>query len=246
MFVDIRADTLNIDESLIEAAITPRTRAIVPVHYAGVACEMDAIVDIARAAWPAASSRTRRRRSARRTRAGRSAASAHSRALSFHETKNVISGEGGALLVNDASARASAPRSSARRAPTAAQFFRGEVDKYTWVDIGSSYLPSELIAAFLWAQLEEAEAITARRAARCGERYHDALRRAERAGRVRRPIVPRDAAHNAHMLLPAAAATRSARSASSQRLRARRHRTRCSTTCRCTLARRAQIRPCQR
>jgi dTDP-4-amino-4,6-dideoxygalactose transaminase len=204
VFVDVRPDTLNIDETKIEAAITPRTKAIVPVHYAGVSCEMDAIMDIAGkhkmlVIEDAAQGVTARYR-------GRALGTiGHMGTLSFHETKNVISGEGGALLVNDRRflARAEIIR---EKGTNRCQFFRGEVDKYTWVDIGSSYLPSELIAAFLWAQFEEAEGITQRRIA-LWKAYHAAFREAEAAGRVRRPIIPAQCEHNAHMyylLLPSA------------------------------------------
>jgi len=196
VFVDIRADTLNIDETLIEAAITERTRAIVPVHYAGVGCEMDAIMDIARrhkllviedAAQAVMASYK-----------GRPLGGiGHMGALSFHETKNIISGEGGALLLNDTSLaeRAEIIR---EKGTNRSQFFRGQVDKYTWVDVGSSYLPSELIAAFLWAQMGEADAITGRRLA-IWERYHNAFESLERAGRLRRPTIPDVCTHNAHM-----------------------------------------------
>ena len=202
VFVDIRADTLNIDESRIEAAVTPRTRAILPVHYAGVACDMDAIMAIAGrhgllviedAAHGIMSSYK-----------GRPLGSiGHLAALSFHETKNIISGEGGALLLNDRRFidRAEIVR---EKGTNRTQFFRGQVDKYTWQDIGSSYLPSELIAAFLWAQMEEAESITRRRLA-IWNRYHAAFAAAERDGVLRRPIVPAGCEHNAHMyyvLLP--------------------------------------------
>ena len=202
VFVDIRADTLNIDEARIEEAITPRTRAIVPVHYAGVACEMDSIMDIARrygllviedAAQGIMS-----------TYKGRPLGSiGHLAALSFHETKNIISGEGGALLINDASLvnRAEIVR---EKGTNRSQFFRGQVDKYSWVDIGSSYLPSEIIAAFLWAQMDEADAINRRRLA-LWSTYHQGFRRVEENGTCRRPDVPGDCAHNAHMyylLLP--------------------------------------------
>lgn len=205
VFVDIRPDTLNIDESLIETAITPRTRAVVPVHYAGVGCSMEAIIDIARrrdllVIEDAAQGVMSEHR-------GRSlGAIGHLGTVSFHETKNVISGEGGALLVND-------PRFVERaeiireKGTDRSRFFRGETDKYTWVDIGSSYLPGEIIAAFLWAQLEEAQAITARRLD-LWNRYHARLEASERAGRIRRPIVPQGCRHNAHMyyiLLPSGA-----------------------------------------
>jgi dTDP-4-amino-4,6-dideoxygalactose transaminase len=161
VFVDIRADTLNIDETLIDDAITDRTRAIVPVHYAGVGCEMDSILDLARrrgllviedAAQAVLS-----------TYRGRPlGALGDMGAVSFHETKNVISGEGGALLLRDHALvqRAEIIR---EKGTNRTAFFRGQVDKYTWVDVGSSFLPSELVAAFLWAQLEEAVSLTERR-----------------------------------------------------------------------------------
>jgi len=202
VFVDIRPDTLNIDEMLIEAAITPRTKAIVPVHYAGVACEMDTIMDIARryklmviedAAQGIMSSYK-----------GRSLGSiGHLGCLSFHETKNIISGEGGALLINDVSLahRAEIIR---EKGTNRSEFFRGQVDKYTWCDVGSSYLPGELIAAFLWAQMEAAEEITHRRLA-VWNTYHPAFASLEHDDVVRRPIVPHGCIQNAHMyylLLP--------------------------------------------
>ncbi|WP_211451919.1 dTDP-4-amino-4,6-dideoxygalactose transaminase [Collimonas antrihumi] len=196
VFVDIREDTLNLDERLIEAAITPRTKAIVPVHYAGVACEMDSIIDIARrhglvvvedAAQGVMASYK-----------GRALGSIGDLgAFSFHETKNVISGEGGALLVNapELALRAEIIR---EKGTDRGRFFRGEVDKYTWQEVGSSFLPGELIAAFLWAQLEEAHAITVRRLA-SWEYYHAALASLETKGVLRRPIIPEDCQHNAHM-----------------------------------------------
>lgn len=202
VFVDIRPDTLNIDETKIEAAITPRTKAIAPVHYAGVACEMDAIMDIARrhnllviedAAQGIMS-----------TYKGRPLGSiGHMAALSFHETKNIIAGEGGALLIND-------PRFVERaemireKGTNRSQFFRGQVDKYTWVDVGSSYLPGEVIAAFLWAQMEEADAINKRRLD-IWSNYHQCFTSLEKADKVKRPSAPRECMHNAHMyylLLP--------------------------------------------
>ncbi|MGD7036996.1 dTDP-4-amino-4,6-dideoxygalactose transaminase [Methylotuvimicrobium buryatense] len=196
IFVDIRPDTLNIDETLIEAAITPRTKAIVPVHYAGVGCEMDAIMEIAErhdllviedAAQGIMS-----------TYKGRPLGTiGHLGAYSFHETKNIISGEGGALLVNDTRfvERAEIIR---EKGTNRSQFFRGQVDKYTWVDAGSSYLPGEVIAAFLWAQMEEAEEITRKRLA-IWDRYHEALAPMEASGNLRRPIIPAECRHNAHM-----------------------------------------------
>jgi len=202
VFVDIRPDTLNIDETRVEAAITPRTKAIVAVHYAGVGCEMDTLMDIARrhnllviedAAQGIMSSYK-----------GRPLGSiGHLAALSFHETKNIIAGEGGALLVNDARfvERAEMVR---EKGTNRSQFFRGQVDKYTWVDVGSSYLPGEVIAAFLWAQMEEADAITKRRLD-LWNTYHQWLAGPEQAGKLRRPLRPRECTHNAHMyylLLP--------------------------------------------
>jgi dTDP-4-amino-4,6-dideoxygalactose transaminase len=196
VFVDIRPDTLNIDETKIGTAITPRTRAIVPVHYAGVSCEMDTILDIARrhdllviedAAQGIMS-----------TYKGKPLGSiGHLGAYSFHETKNIISGEGGALLINDERfpARAEIVR---EKGTNRSQFFRGQVDKYTWVDIGSSYLPGEVIAAFLWAQMEEVDEITRRRVA-IWSSYHEALAPLEKAGKLRRPVVPGECQHNAHM-----------------------------------------------
>ncbi|MDH0418674.1 dTDP-4-amino-4,6-dideoxygalactose transaminase [Delftia tsuruhatensis] len=196
VFVDIRPDTLNIDENLIEAAITPKTRAIVPVHYAGVACEMDTIMDIARrhdliviedAAQGIMS-----------TYKGRPLGSiGHMSCLSFHETKNIISGEGGALLINDLDfvQRAEIIR---EKGTNRSQFFRGQVDKYTWCDIGSSFLPGELISAFLWAQMEAADEITQNRLS-LWNTYHHAFSSLEREGVLRRPVVPEKCQHNAHM-----------------------------------------------
>lgn len=196
VFVDVRPDTLNLDERRIEAAITPRTRAIVPVHYAGVACEMDAIAALAqkhglRVVEDAA-------QGVMATYKGRAlGALGDLGAYSFHETKNVISGEGGALLVNDPAlvARAEVLR---EKGTDRSRFFRGEVDKYTWQDAGSSFLPGELIAAFLAAQLEEAGTITERRRASWAW-YHARLASLADAGRLRRPIVPTECGHNAHM-----------------------------------------------
>jgi len=196
VFIDIRSDTLNIDEGLIEQAITSKTRAIVPVHYAGVGCEMDRINDIARQhdllviedAAQAILATYRGRPLGGEGQMG---------CLSFHETKNIISGEGGALLVNDAALvdRAEIIR---EKGTNRSLFFRGQVDKYRWVDIGSSYLPGELISAFLCAQMKEAHAITARRLS-IWETYHRYFEPLEVAGLLRRPIVPDECGHNAHM-----------------------------------------------
>lgn len=196
VFVDVREDTLNLDERLVEAALTPRTKAIVAVHYAGVGCAMDALGAIARrhglvvvedAAQAFGSIADGRPLGAHGSLA----------ALSFHETKNVISGEGGALVVNDPQlverAEVIHEKGTNRRA-----FFRGEVDKYSWVDVGSSFVASELAAAFLWAQLERAEWIAAQRMA-AWQRYHDGLAELEAAGLLRRPVVPPGQRHNAHL-----------------------------------------------
>lgn len=202
VFVDIRPDTLNIDERLIEAAITPRTRAICVVHYAGVSCEMDEIMAIAeRHGLQVVEDAAQGMYSSYKGRPLGSIGSLG--AVSFHETKNIISGEGGALLVNDPefAERAEIIR---EKGTNRSRFFRGQVDKYTWVDVGSSYLPGEIVAAFLAAQLEEGESITARRM-QLWEQYHAWAAGHEEAGRVRRPVVPAHCIHNAHMyylLLP--------------------------------------------
>ena len=208
VFIDIREDTLNINEQLIEAAITSRTRAIVPVHYAGVACDMDAIMAIGRRHGIAVvEDAAQGMMSTYKNQALGSIGSLG--AYSFHQTKNVISGEGGALLVNDPSMalRAEIIR---EKGTDRSRFYRGEVDKYTWQEVGSSFLPGELIAAFLWAQLEEAEKITHRRLI-AWQGYHDLLKALEMEGALRRPIVPDGCRHNGHMyyvLLPKAAQRR--------------------------------------
>jgi dTDP-4-amino-4,6-dideoxygalactose transaminase len=196
VFVDVRPDTLNLDERLIEAAITPRTRAIVAVHYAGVACEMDAIMAIAhRHGLQVVEDAAQGVMSSYKGRALGSMGDLG--AYSFHETKNVMCGEGGALLVNrpEMVLRAEIIR---EKGTDRSRFFRGEVDKYTWQEVGSSFLPGELIAAFLWAQLQEAELITKERLARWNF-YHASLEGMESAGILRRPTVPEHCVHNAHM-----------------------------------------------
>lgn len=196
VFVDIRPDTLCIDETKIAAAITARTKAIVVVHYAGVSCEMDTVLAVARqhgllviedAAQGMLSFYKGRPLGSFGTLA----------AVSFHETKNVIAGEGGALFINDTrwNERAEIIR---EKGTNRKQFFRGEVDKYSWVDVGSSYLPSEITAAFLWAQLEEAESLTRQRVA-IWQQYHEAFADLEKAGYLRRPIVPPECRHNGHL-----------------------------------------------
>jgi dTDP-4-amino-4,6-dideoxygalactose transaminase len=202
VFVDIRPDTLNIDERLIEDAITSRTRAICVVHYAGVGCEMDAIMQIAqrhglKVVEDAAQAIMSTYRGKPLGTVGELGA------LSFHETKNIISGEGGALLCRDAEMgeRAEIIR---EKGTNRSRFFRGQVDKYTWVELGSSFLPGEITAAFLAAQTDQAEQITARRLA-IWDRYHSWAEGHEREGRLRRPVVPAHCTHNAHMyyvLLP--------------------------------------------
>lgn len=196
VFVDIRPDTLNLDESTLESAITPRTKAILPVHYAGVGCEMDQISATAAdhdllVIEDAAQGICAEYRG--RPLGGLGGLGA----LSFHETKNVTCGEGGALIINDERwverAEILQEKGTNRR-----QFFRGQVDKYTWVELGSSFLTSEINAAFLWAQLEAAEKITTGRLA-VWRAYHERLATIEEAGRLRRPVVPEGCSHNAHM-----------------------------------------------
>lgn len=197
VFVDIRPDTMNIDETLIEAAITPKTKAIVPVHYAGVACEMDAIMQIAKrhglfviedAAQGMMS-----------TYKGRAlGAIGHMAAYSFHETKNFTSGgEGGLLIINDERfvQRAEIIR---EKGTNRSQFFRGMVDKYSWVDVGSSYLPSEIQAAYLWGQLEWAEKITQNRLVTWNA-YYAGLISLKKENIIELHTIPPDCTHNGHM-----------------------------------------------
>ena len=206
VFCDVRPDTLNLDETLLESLITPRTKAIVPVHYAGVACEMDAILEIA-------------------ARHGVSVVEDNAHGLfgkykgrylgtlgamgtqSFHETKNITCGEGGALLINDAryTERAEIIR---EKGTNRARFFRGQVDKYSWVDVGSSYVMSDVLAAFLYGQLEVWQPIQARRQ-QLWERYDAELAEWARSHGVRRPIVPahcEQAWHMYYLLMPSLAA----------------------------------------
>ena len=196
VWCDIREDTLNMNETQLESLITKKTKVIVPVHYAGVACEMDSIMQLANAhnlfvvedAAQAVNAFYK----------GRALGGiGHLGCYSFHETKNYISGEGGALLVNDKKLEERA-EIIWEKGTNRSQFFRGEVDKYTWVDVGSSFLPSELIAAFLFAQLEDAESINSRRL-EIWQRYYEGLAELESQGRLRRPIKKLDAQHNGHM-----------------------------------------------
>lgn len=196
VFVDIRPDTLNIDEHRIEAAVTSRTKAIIPVHYAGVACEMAKILEVAgRHNLAVVEDAAQGAMASYRGQALGSIGDLG--ALSFHETKNVIAGEGGALLVNSDkfASRAEVLR---EKGTNRSRFLRREVDKYTWQDKGSSYLPSELVAAFLWAQFEEAERITSLRLG-LWNHYHESLAPLEQRGMLRRPVIPAGCSHNAHM-----------------------------------------------
>ena len=196
VFVDVRPDTMNIDENKIEAAITDKTRVIVPVHYAGVACEMDTIMDIAK----------RHNLKVVEDAAQGVMSSYKGKALgtigdfgcfSFHETKNYSMGEGGALIINNEeyNDRAEIIR---EKGTNRSRFFRGQVDKYTWVDYGSSYLPSDMNAAYLWGQLEVADEINDNRLA-SWHTYYDAFKELEEKGLVKLPTIPEECVHNAHM-----------------------------------------------
>lgn len=196
VFVDIRLDTLNLDEKRIEKSLTKRTKAIVPVHYAGVSCEMDSILKIANAnklfvLEDAAQGFMSQYKHKQVGTIG------HMSAFSFHETKNVISGEGGALVINDDRfiERAKIIR---EKGTNRTKFFNGKVDKYTWVDIGSSYLPGELVASFLLAQLEKADKITKKRL-RLWKRYHQQLHSLHKKEKITIPFVPETVTHNAHI-----------------------------------------------
>jgi len=196
VFVDIRSDTLNMDENLIEEAITGETKAVVPVHYAGVGCEMDSIMALAgRRGLLVIEDAAQALMSFYK---GRPLGSiGHLGAISFHETKNVICGEGGVLLVN---CDEFIERSEViwQKGTDRNRFYRGEVDKYTWQDLGSSFLPNEITAAFLLAQLEHAgELVSGRKAS--WEMYHSLLEGPEKEGLLRRPVIPDHCTHNAHM-----------------------------------------------
>jgi len=197
VFVDIRPDTMNIDESLIESAITPKTKAIVPVHYAGVGCEMATIMAIAERYGLFVIEDAAQGMSS--TYKGRPLGSiGHLAAYSFHETKNCTSGgEGGLLIINDECfvERAEIIR---EKGTNRSQFFRGMVDKYTWVDLGSSYLPSELQAAYLWGQLEWADKIMQNRLV-TWRAYRETLEDLEKEGLIELPTVPYQCEHNGHM-----------------------------------------------
>lgn len=196
VFVDIRPDTMNIDENLIEAAITEKTKAIVPVHYAGVSCEMDKIMELAKkynlvviedAAQGVMS-----------TYKGKALGTIGDfGCFSFHETKNYSMGEGGALLIRDEKYVEDA-EIIREKGTNRSKFYRGQIDKYTWVNFGSSYLPSDMNAAYLYAQLEMAEEINDARLA-CWERYYENLKPLAKAGYIELPVVPQGCVHNAHM-----------------------------------------------
>ena len=196
VFVDIRPDTMNIDETKIEAAITEKTKVIVPVHYAGVSCEMDAIMDIAK----------RHHLKVVEDAVQGVMSTYKGRALgtigdfgcySFHESKNFSMGEGGALVINDARYNEAA-EVLREKGTNRSMFFRGQVDKYTWVDFGDSYLPSDMNAAYLWAQLELADEINEDRLA-TWNKYYEAFKPLQEAGRIALPTVPDECVHNAHM-----------------------------------------------
>lgn len=196
VFVDIRPDTMNLDETLLEDAITDKTRAIAAVHYAGVSCEMDTILEIA----------GRHHLTVVEDAAQGVMSSYKGRALgtlgdfgcySFHETKNYSMGEGGALLIRDPE-KISEAEILREKGTNRSQFFRGQIDKYTWVDYGSSFLPSELNAAYLMAQLDQADAINNVRLARW-EQYYRLLSPLAAEGRIELPVIPKDCVHNAHM-----------------------------------------------
>ena len=196
VFVDIRPDTMNIDETKIEAAITEKTKVIVPVHYAGVSCEMDAIMDIAK----------RHHLKVVEDAVQGVMSTYKGRALgtigdfgcySFHESKNYSMGEGGALVINDAQYNEAA-EVLWEKGTNRSKFFRGQADKYTWVDFGDSYLPSDMNAAYLWAQLELADEINEDRLA-TWNRYYEVFKPLQEAGRIALPTVPDECVHNAHM-----------------------------------------------
>lgn len=196
VFVDIRPDTMNIDETLIEQAVTEKTKAIVPVHYAGVSCEMDVIMDIAK----------RHNLAVVEDAAQGVMAEYKGRALgsignfgcySFHETKNYSMGEGGALLINNSEDIANA-EIIREKGTDRSRFLRGQVDKYTWVNYGSSYLPSDMNAAFLLGQLEQADKINQDRLS-SWQRYYDGLSDLQDEGKISLPVIPESCKHNAHM-----------------------------------------------
>ena len=196
VFVDIRPDTMNIDETKIEEAITEKTKAIVPVHYAGVSCEMDTIMEIAgkynlKVIEDAA-------QGIMSTYKGRPLGTIGDYGcFSFHETKNISMGEGGALLIADP-ANIENAEIVREKGTNRSKFFRGQIDKYSWVEAGSSYLPSELNAAYLWGELESADKIYEDRM-NTWNYYDNALEKMEKSGKIERPVIPDGCVHNAHM-----------------------------------------------
>jgi len=196
IFLDIKDDTLNLDEELLEQAITPKTKAIIPVHYAGVSCEMDKIIEIAKRyniavvedAAQAVGSYYKDRPCGSIGDLG---------CYSFHETKNISCGEGGALLVNNVRFIEQA-EIIREKGTNRSRFFRGQVDKYTWVELGSSYLPSDMLAAYLYPQLSKYEQINNKRI-KLWNNYHQSFEYFEMKGVVKRPIIPKSCKHNAHM-----------------------------------------------
>ena len=195
-FIDIRSDTLNLDENQLANLITPQTKAVVPMHYAGVGCEMERIMEVAQTHNVAIVEDNAHGLLGKYR--GRSLGTFGTFATqSFHETKNFICGEGGALIINDPQyvARAEIIR---EKGTNRSQFFRGEIDKYTWVDIGSSYLPSDLLAAFLWAQLEERDRIQKQRKT-IWDRYASSLEHWARSNDVQLPFIPAHCEQTYHM-----------------------------------------------
>lgn len=197
VFVDIRPDTMNIDEKLIEKAITPKTKVIVPVHYAGVACEMDTIMNIAH------------RHNLKVVEDAAQGVMSYYKGkplgtigdygcYSFHETKNYSMGEGGALVINTSIEDVEKAEIIREKGTNRSKFFRGQIDKYTWVDYGSSYLPSELNAAYLWAQLEVADKVNDSRLS-VWNKYYEAFKPLADSGKIEIPTVPAECVHNAHM-----------------------------------------------
>lgn len=196
VFVDIRPDTMNIDETLIEQAITERTKAIVPVHYAGVGCEMDTIMEIAKKHHLAVIEDAAQ--GVMSTYKGKPLGSIGDYGcFSFHETKNLSMGEGGAILINDPDKIEDA-EIIREKGTNRSKFFRGQIDKYTWVNYGSSYLPSDMNAAFLWGQLLEADTIYRDRMD-SWDHYYASLQELADSGRIELPFIPQDCVHNAHM-----------------------------------------------
>ncbi len=196
VFVDIRPDTMNLDETLIEAAVTDRTKAIVPVHYAGVACEMDTIMEIAgRYGLMVIEDAAQGIQSTYKGRALGTIGDFG--AFSFHETKNFSMGEGGALLIRDEKYVEEA-EILREKGTNRSKFFRGQIDKYTWVNYGSSYLPSDMNAAYLWAQLELADVINDHRL-ELWNQYYEELQPLQERGILELPVIPKDCVHNAHM-----------------------------------------------